>query len=35
MAHGNKEIKKEGDDWLVMWSTKPIKINQYSGLKKF
>lgn len=27
MTHGgNKEVKKEGDDWLVLWSTKALKI---------
>ena len=36
MAHGgNKEVKKEGDDWLVLWSTKPLKIGMYANFKKF
>ena len=36
MAHGgNKEVKKEGDDWLVLWSTKPLKMSQYGHFKKF
>jgi len=27
-------VKQEGDNWLVMWSTKALKLAQYTMLKK-
>ena len=35
MHNGASEIKKMGDDWLIMWSTKQIKLVDYTGLKRF
>lgn len=32
---GNKEVRKEGDEWLVLWSSKPLKIAQYASFKKY
>ena len=26
-ANDNKSMMKQGDDWLLMWSTKAIKFN--------
>ena len=34
-ANETKSMKKQGDDWLLMWSTKALKINQYCSLKKY
>ena len=28
-------IKKQGDDWMILWSTKHIKYGVYTHLKKY
>ena len=30
-----EDVKKEGDDWLILWSTKQIKYATYTKLKKY
>lgn len=34
-ANENRSMRKQGDDWLLMWSTKALKVNQYCVLKKY
>ncbi len=37
MIHGGlkNEVFTEGEDWLILWSTKPLKLDQFNKLKKF
>ena len=32
---GNQMVRKQGDEWLIYWSTKHIKYGVYSNLKKY
>ena len=37
MMHGGlkNEVLTEGEDWIILWSTKPLKLDQFNKLKKF
>ena len=35
MNDGQQVIRKQGDDWVIMWSTKHIKPSVYTHLKKY
>lgn len=35
MHNGANEIKIDGNDWLIMWSTKQIKLEQYAKMNKY